>query len=985
MGWLEPTQDEVAVFHPAFEAVAREALEHAGLAGRLEWKHHPRTAGNSTIPDFVLQRRTDGRWLLAFELKRTREAVLSTRFQLQAKGYAETNQPSFARSAPCFFAISNLEVTLLFALNGGAPPIECRLLDGAFVSGEFGRTATAEHRATFARHLAAICERVAKGGPLEFDAIWPAVAGSLLDRAEDLPASERLALPGEPRTPGWDLVKGYFGAPRPAERVFLLRCLFAAFLRGFVDRELDGAALPPIRTDKPGGALRSLAQAIDGLRAIDFEALFEAPGAELYADDLPPELGAAVLDYLKELEAQQVAHHAHSRNDAVALPGVLFDRLYPAERDESGKVQTDPELARVLATFAIVDPALPVLDPCSGEGSLLAAAFDRLVALGAEPRDAMARLRGVEADPLSARLGALRIALKDVRALGPGHRPALVWGDTFAHADLIGAAGTVLMNPPFKRYEKHDARPVPEALRDHYADAIRALPGGGPTTTSGQANLFHYYVELAVRAARPGTRFGLILDNRWYHSQHGRPLREFLLEGCALEALVEYPHWPFFEQHRIATSIVVARRERAPRSARVRFVRCRADPRTADVGALARAYHEGAPWPLDWSERSVEQGELDPRTGWKARFTPDLVHDYRPALPKLAELFESSRRGSLNKEEGGVGVLEFPFGLESFGHRRDKVTGDRGGARRPYQTAKGEKLSRAADAELRALAAAIPDEFRGWAVKNSDEVEHFVLRESDVTRNPTLEPPALRAAPPLEDRSKRAPWSPTHDAAVDELAEHPATRAFLDGIARHANLTEEVLPRHELWVALREPPAGELIIPRKTRSGHRVHVNPFAAGARQPVTGRTVKLSSNFVSYSGCKCAPDGADSLEATKLIAAFLVSSFGQLQFEMLGYNREGLLSLECEGQLNEVRVLDPRSLSASARAQVHEAFARVSAPVATDRLSSSQPERNALDAVFAGELVRTLEPLAGVSPAELVREVHERLDEWLTARQP
>jgi hypothetical protein len=504
MGWLEPTQDEVAVFHPAFEAVAREALEAAGLADRLEWRHHPRTAGNSTIPDFVLQRKSDGRWLLAFELKRTREAVLSTRFQLQAKGYAETNQPSFARSAPCFFAISNLEVTLLFALKGGAPPLECRVKDGTFVSGEFASTSAPEHRAAFARHLAAVVERVAKGAAPEFDEIWPAVAGALLHRADDLPGGERLALPAEPSSPGWELVKGYFGAPRSRERVFLLRCLFAGFLRGFVAREREGANIPAIRTDRSSTALKSLAQAIDKLRAIDFEPMFDAPGGRLYAEGLPPDLEAAVFDYLKEIEAANIGQHARSRNDAVALPGMLFDRLYPAERDESGKVQTDPELAAVLATLVLHrspggDAPAKVLDPCSGEGALLAAAFDRLVALGVAPVDAMGRLRGVEADPLSHRLGAMRIALKDVRALGPGHCPELVWGDLFAQRELLASSDAILMNPPFKRYEKHDARPVPAALREHYEGAIRALGGpagcsGGPTTTSGQANLFHHYV-----------------------------------------------------------------------------------------------------------------------------------------------------------------------------------------------------------------------------------------------------------------------------------------------------------------------------------------------------------------------------------------------------------------------------------------------------------------------------------------------------------
>src|SRR5581483_4844935 len=364
------------------------------------------------------------------------------------------------------------------------------------------------------------------------------------------------------------------------------------------------------------------------------------------------------------------------------------------------------------------------------------------------------RLHGIEADALSLRLGALKVALKDVRALGPGSAPTLVWGDLFAHAALIGRADAILMNPPFKRYEKQDARPVPAALREHFDAAIRALGAGGPETTSGQANLFHHYVELVVRAAKPGARLGLILDNRWYHSQHGRPLRQLLLEQCTLEALVEYPHWPFFEQHRIATSIVVARKGKGD-EAPVRFVRCRADPRTVDLAALAAAFHGAGPWPLDWAAREVAPGALDAKAGWKAHFTPDLERDWRRALPRLADLFASARRGSLNKEEGGVGVLEFPFGLESFGHRRERQEGPR----RAFQTKKGARLAKSADAALRALAAAIPEEFRGWALKNSDEPEHFVLDASDVTRNPTLEPPALRvpnAAP--TDASKRAPW-----------------------------------------------------------------------------------------------------------------------------------------------------------------------------------------------------------------------------------
>src|SRR5690349_19821247 len=92
MPWLNYTDDEVARFHPAFQAIATEALHEAHLQNDFEWIHHARNPSNPLIPDFVLRRRVTGQWVLSVELKRTKEAVLSTRNQVQAKAYAETNQ-----------------------------------------------------------------------------------------------------------------------------------------------------------------------------------------------------------------------------------------------------------------------------------------------------------------------------------------------------------------------------------------------------------------------------------------------------------------------------------------------------------------------------------------------------------------------------------------------------------------------------------------------------------------------------------------------------------------------------------------------------------------------------------------------------------------------------------------------------------------------------------------------------------------------------
>ena len=88
------------------------------------------------FPTLGRTRRRTQRWVLAFEIKRSSEAVRSTRYQIQAKGYTETNQDKYGLpQLPRYFAISNLETTVLLALNGTRPPNECRLQGGSLFLG----------------------------------------------------------------------------------------------------------------------------------------------------------------------------------------------------------------------------------------------------------------------------------------------------------------------------------------------------------------------------------------------------------------------------------------------------------------------------------------------------------------------------------------------------------------------------------------------------------------------------------------------------------------------------------------------------------------------------------------------------------------------------------------------------------------------------------------------------------------------------------
>jgi hypothetical protein len=978
MTWLSSQEDEVRRFHPEFRGLADAALAAAGLEGILTCIHHPTEAIGGT-PDFVLREVASGAWVLAVEIKRTIEAVHSARFQLQAKGYAEYNQNLFRAGWPRYFAISNLELTLLFALNDGRPPRECLIEGGIYESGSLGEIPEAIHRARIIGHLEDLIRYTNSTRHPSFDLVWPAVLAELMEAAEallDLPVP-RIA---EPTSPGWELVREYFVPPEPQDsaRILLLRCLVAEYLRGALSRHGHPQARSvPAITSRP----HDVARTIDSLRAIDFFTMFEPTASDVYRGLSAGELRRRVSQYVVRITTppRAVGSLARTRVDAPELIESLMSTIEPVEtQDDRGKVQTDPELAIILATLAIEGPVAKVLDPCCGDGALLSAGYERLRAMGMGVEDAVTALAGIEADPIALRLASLRVVLKAPAVIDPAAQPYMIHGDMFAHAGVLAESDVVLMNPPFRRYEAQDARPVPPVLREHYTDVIRQLTGRTALAEAGQSNLYAFYVEFVAASVAPGSRVAVILDNRWYHSGYGRQLRELFLRDFEILALVEYPYRPFFAHWTIATSIVVARRIDSPAADHpVRFVRCKVDPRGVDLDVLADAFHGGGPWPPDWTSREERQGCLVPAVGWKRYFATQLQFDFRrDDWPTLDYLFDFARRGSLQKEGGGIHILEFPFGRSDYGPRRLRNEAEGAGA---FSTREGEPLAESQNEELARLAEEIPDEFRGWALRNANDISGYVLTERDVTLHETLESPYLRDRGGGFRSDRRVPWTNDHERALDEMRAAPGIGSYIEATEELVNLTDHVLPRESRWVVLREPYAGELVIPRKTREGHRVHINPFALMDSL----RQVRLSSNFISYGEC-VAVDSEGALDretAVYLIAAFLLSSFGQLQFEVEGYNREGLLALE-KAQLSRIKVFDPRWVRREAREAILAALRDLPYPISTDRPASAQPERNRLDELLAEEIAHRHPDLP--APA-MVEEIHSALDEWLEARQP
>jgi BpuSI N-terminal domain/N-6 DNA Methylase len=969
VGLLSYHDDEVADFHPVFERCADAALKRAGLDGTLGWEHHPAT--DVGVPDFVLSERSTGRWILVMEIKRRPSSVFAARSQAQAKLYAEARQDRFRPGRPAYYAVTNFEVSVLSALNGGRPPGECVVADGVARIASFATDAASRHEGLLEDHIAQLTARVSAGRPEKFDVEWPRIVGLWLQHADAHAVPADPPLPA-PTSAAWPALSEYFALPKAAaeSRTVLLHALLAAFLRGRLASENH----PRAGSVAPAGTRHQVALAIDALRAIDFGSVFDKAASSRFTGK-QSDASKALDAFVRELAAPpRLDDLAHDRQDHQLLLEELLLAVYPVDaRADRGKIQTDLELAQVLASLAVAAPGR-VLDPCCGEGNLLVAAVDRLEALGLSPPEAVKQISGVEIDGLSALIAGTRLALRPGAQLDRTHQPRIRHEDMFVSGREIHEADVLLMNPPFLRYEDQRTRALPEEIRAHFSSAVARAGGGKSAEGLGtQPNLFNYFVEFLVRSARPGARLGIVLDNKWFQNKTGAPLKSVVKENVRIEALVEYPHRAFFRDWDVATTLLVGVRDDSPPTTHaVGFVRSRVDPRGVDLQALSDALHQGAPWPKNWGARTVRQSKLKAAVGWKTEFaTPPPVDFAAAGLPALGSLFRRSRRGSLEKEGGGTAVFAFPFSGSGPRSRRGV------GGEPPFGTGVERELTREEREEVQAAAASVSGSFRGRGLKTADTIRAYRLTVADVEHDQTLEPPALRTDPSLFRNERRTPWSQAHRDAVAELYEHRQARAYVKAVDDIVGLTSALLKDEHRFVDLREPYAGELIVPRKMRASHRVHVNPFALDADE----RQMRVSSNFVSYSECTAVSRdaGVDRGAAVELIAAFLVSSFGQLQFEILGRNREGLLSLEKE-EIDQIRVFDPRAVDPASRRAIRAAFVALPFPIMANVRSASQP-RVPLDRLWA----KLLAPAAGLAESDLLDGVHEAVDEWIDARQP
>ena len=218
-----------------------------------------------------------------------------------------------------------------------------------------------------------------------------------------------------------------------------------------------------------------------------------------------------------------------------------------------GGYYTPPAIARFLADWAAQSPCDEILEPSCGDGELLTAAAQRLLALGATPKQIGAQIQGVELFASEAELARARLS-----ALGVAQADAVTVCDFFDFEDqawgLVGRRfDAVVGNPPFLRYHS-----FPEAQRER-AFRIMRTAGLKPTRLT---NAWVPFLIAASLRLKDNGRLAMVIPAELLQVKYAEETRAFLARHFGSLTIITFRRLVFAD---IQQEVVLLLAEKTPR------------------------------------------------------------------------------------------------------------------------------------------------------------------------------------------------------------------------------------------------------------------------------------------------------------------------------------------------------------------------------------------------------------------------------------
>ena len=854
--------DEVKDFHPVVERALKEAIDKAGYSEQLVIEHHPQIPGGE--PDFVLLSKDIRRPVFVLEVKRTKGDCDSVRFWARTQDYVDALSVKWAPNYYPYSAITNIERLITFCRRRG-PAWGCILSGNPYVETEFdppgpgnADKAISEFTSSMMRVLDFI---MLKERPTWVET-WPIVIDSFATNYASI--REYLRLDND-------------SLERDVTSYELLRILLYAYLKELYTlyksnysqlfRRLPEGVFPPIRFG------HVLLNTFRRVLNFDFEQVFrDHPNTKIRL--LPEKADITIMSCLNDFITTVNTHLVEAVKEN-PLPSyfvrLIKETIYDREEmHKEGKITTDDELSSILAELCIEGADARVIDVGTGIGALSSAAYDKIKQLSRSlnikksHNQILSQISGIEKDPFLNQLATFQLTVKDPGSVDASTKIDFKVGDTFEKPRPV-QFDIMLMNPPFLRHD-NKVVPITDKMERHMLHAIENQYGRRSFVRKArQPNLYFYFLNWAPHYLRPGGVAGIILMAKFLNNIDGEYVKEFILDD--LETIVLYPR-EYFEEFKSTTCIVTLRK--GSEKTNVNFLRIKDSSLLEDPPKIRSILSsEKDVIGADYTLKKVPKSKLDPRENWLLPFTdPEGKNEFLDNLDfltPLKEMFSSkAERGRAGNSGGSNAIF-----LESPNNPLYKYV------------------------------SSIEEEFilpgLRWN-KVAKGRRHFILRDSDVTDQKALGVPA-----------KYDHY--TKNGLPKQYHKQSGLRQYYDKASEEYNNKWKRIV-NDIYNSKVSP---DLIIPRADREKHSVYI---WIGEKELV------ISTNFFYLEGFEEIKNKGSRETQLKCICGYLMSSFGQIQFELKANNQEGMRKLE-GFMIDEFKCLDLSKVGAKEIEKIAQAF--------------------------------------------------------------
>ena len=843
--------DEVNDFHPQVATALNNALVNCGYDSIGEVVHHPTIPNSTIIPDFAIRLIGSQRYIFIIEVKRTQRDVESQRYQNQTRSYVTDFGPHWEPNYHKFFCITNIERLILFADRNGVPLTSCILKGNPRQHSLFNpinHDATASIaglQTTFENILPNIFNRVVP----DWDNNWQLVIESFHNNY--LALKNSLAYP--------EAVK------KELTLYELFRLLAYAYLKDFytLTRNSNAAHFHnyPSNTATLQQFKNNLANNYNRIIQLDFRQIFTDHPNQVQRL-FPNNFSLNYLNYFKDLIQCFIQHNGNAVADNPS-PSYVFNlltsKIYVREElHAKGKIMSDAELSNLLAALCIDSPDARVLDPGCGDGALLDAAYDQIYLLAATANQTkthnqiLNQIDGIEIDPFLSQLSAFRLLSKNLAQVNNTTSANILIGDIF-HTGRANQYDAALMNPPFLRNDDPDT-PITVADKARMRAAILRQGVSYFVANASQPNLYFYFTNYVWHYLRNNGKAGIILMAKFLNNKDGEYLKHFISDK--VEAIISYPR-KYFQEFVVTTVVVILKK--GNNKSNVLFVR------VSDENVLLNPENIKAILALNtdtttasFKLRVVARNTLDASENWN-QYLNEKNYDAFLSKNFLVDIdhhFGKVKRGGA--ESSGASTIIFP----SLDPQANCYFG--------Y----GKRLTAAQqNASVQRTRIDIPSTLNAnvsYGIQNNFDRRNYIFSANDIQLDRAFHFPA--------SGDRRTP-----NALPLGLQANQDLNNFFNDCVFEFGLTKW---RTIVNAAHRNTIIPKILIPRADRTKHAVYYNPL---------NHNITLSTNFFYCNDLRNKNANASDEQQYKFITAFLLSVFGQIQFELNANNQEGLRKLE------------------------------------------------------------------------------------------